>query len=113
MPSTVRLFAKLSVTAVTQGYFLLAAIATRWPKRVAGPYGIGGMIAFTPFDGQFETVKALAMALYEAGVIAFIAGSNPTRLRFLMPFGAVTTDDIDAVCCVIEKTLDEMSDSSR
>jgi len=91
----------------------LKAIATRWPKRVAGPYGIGGMIAFTPFDGQFETVKALAMALYEAGVISFIAGSNPTRLRFLMPIGVVTTDDIDAVCRVIEKTLDEMSDSSR
>ncbi len=83
----------------------LEAIADRHPGAVAGPFGIGGMIAFTPFDGALETVKKAIFALYDAGVIAFLAGSGPYRVRFLMPIGAVTTDDIDAVCQIIEDTL--------
>lgn len=89
----------------------LQAMAGRHPRLVRGPWGLGAMIALTPLDGQLETVKKLAFALYDAGVIAFIAGANPTRLRFLVPIGAVTTDDIDAVCSILEKTIVEMSDS--
>ena len=73
------------------------------------PFGLGAMIAFTPLDGRVETVKRLIMALYEAGVIAFLAGSTPARVRFLVPIGAVTREDIDAVCAIIEKTLVEVA----
>lgn len=89
----------------------LQAMAVRHRGLVSGPYGLGAMIAFTPFDGCFETVKAFATALYDAGVIAFIAGSNPTRMRFLIPVGAVTLDEIDAVCGIIERTLVEVAGS--
>ncbi|MEX1012157.1 MAG: aminotransferase class III-fold pyridoxal phosphate-dependent enzyme [Waddliaceae bacterium] len=72
---------------------------------VKGPFGIGGMIAFTPFDGSFEKVNAFAHELYKNGVIAFIAGQNPTRIRFLLPTAAITKKEIDEVLKIIEETL--------
>jgi 4-aminobutyrate aminotransferase-like enzyme len=83
----------------------LISITERHPGLVAGPYGIGAMIAFTPFDGDFEKVKRLIHALFNAGVISFYAGHDPSRVRFLIPIGAVTFDDIDQVALIIEETL--------
>lgn len=83
----------------------LMAIEQRHPDLIRGPYGIGSMVAFTPFDGDFHRVSKYAQRLFEAGVISFIAGTNPTRLRFLVPAGAVTPDDIDNVTKIVEQTL--------
>ena len=83
----------------------LDAIAKKHPDWVRGPYGLGGMIAFTPFDGSADAAKKVAMALFDAGVICFIAGSNPSRVRFLIPIGAATDEEIDQVAVIIEQTL--------
>lgn len=83
----------------------LKEIAERHPHFIHGPFGLGGMIAFTPFDGDAKRTKDLVLALFHNGVISFVAGSNPTRIRFLMPVGVVTTKDIDAVCEIIETTM--------
>ena len=83
----------------------LEAIARRHPGLINGPYGIGAMIAFTPFEGDPEKVKRFIHALFHAGVIGFYAGHNPTRVRFLIPVGAVTFEDIDAVAQILEETL--------
>ncbi len=83
----------------------LKGIAERHPGLVTGPYGIGAMIAFTPFDGDPEKVKRLIHALFNAGVISFYAGHDLSRVRFLIPIGAITFDDIDQVALIIEETL--------
>ncbi|MEX2214971.1 MAG: aminotransferase class III-fold pyridoxal phosphate-dependent enzyme [Phycisphaeraceae bacterium] len=83
----------------------LQSIAKQHPTWVRGPYGLGGMIAFTPFDGSADAAKKVAMTLFDNGVICFIAGSNPTRVRFLIPIGAVTDNEIDQVAGIVEKTL--------
>lgn len=70
-----------------------------------GPYGIGSMIAFTPFDGESKRIGKFVQDLFESGVISFVAGSNPTRVRFLVPAGVITPSDIDAACEILEKTL--------
>lgn len=80
-------------------------IQERHPKLISGPYGVGAMVAFTPLDGSLECVKALATDLFHAGVLCFICGKDPTRIRFLAPVGAIIDDDIDAVCAILEKTL--------
>ena len=85
----------------------LKEIGLRHADWVRGPFGIGGMVAFTPLDGTEPAVKKFLQLLYEAGVIGFIAGSNPYRARFLMPVGAVADEDIDAVCAVIERVLEQ------
>lgn len=88
----------------------LAAIAQRHPYRVRGPFGIGGMIAFTPFDGSDEIAKACALALFEDGVIGFVAGHDPARLRFLPPVPILKDADIDAVCDIVDRALSRVAD---
>lgn len=87
----------------------LKQIGARHPGWVTGPFGLGAMIAFTPLDGTEQTVKKFLQALFEAGVIAFVAGANPYRARFLMPVGAIADEDIDAVCAVVEGVLGEVA----
>lgn len=81
------------------------SLAGRHPELISGPYGIGCMLAFTPFDGHAQKVIRFVHDLFEAGVIGFITGSHPTRVRFLVPAGAATDDDIDQVALIIEQTL--------
>lgn len=75
------------------------------PELISGPWGQGGMIAFTAFDGSGEKTKAFLHELFSQGVIAFPAGANPTRVRMLPPLLVVTDDEIDDVCRIIGETL--------
>lgn len=74
---------------------------------ISGPYGIGAMIAFTPFDGSYEKTMQIIHSLYEAGVITFIAGTHPFRIRMLVPGGVITDSQIDSVMDLIASTLEE------
>lgn len=87
----------------------LEAIRGRHPELIHGPWGIGSMIAFTPFDGSYDKAAAFIKELFKAGVIGFIAGTHPTRVRFLIPAGVVTTTDIDNVAKIVEETLVRMA----
>jgi acetylornithine/N-succinyldiaminopimelate aminotransferase len=70
-----------------------------------GPYGIGAMIAFTPFNGEAQKVIPFVQDLFHAGVISFVAGSQPTRVRFLIPAGVLTLQDVDEVMKIVEQVL--------
>lgn len=83
----------------------LSGLAKKYPDKIKGPFGIGSMIAFTPFDGDMKRTTKFVHALFDAGVISFIAGENPMRVRFLIPAGVITPREIDAVTAIIEKTL--------
>lgn len=89
----------------------LAALSQKHPTLIQGPFGIGCMIAFTPFDGDAQRTTQFVHALFEAGVIGFVAGANPTRVRFLLPAGAVTFEDIDKATVIIENTLLQVDES--
>lgn len=80
-------------------------IRKRHPNLIKGPYGLGAMVAFTPFDGEAQRVIQFGKDLFQAGVISFICGKDPTRIRFLAPVGAVQPQDIDTVTQILEKTL--------
>lgn len=83
----------------------LLDLSKKHPDLVKGPFGYGAMVAFTPYDGEAEKVTRFLHRLFDAGVIGFIAGSNPTRCRFLPPIGVMTTRDIDQVMAIVEQTL--------
>ena len=87
----------------------LEKINSEVPGATAGPYGVGGMVGFTPFDGSFEKGKAMVDKMYEKGLMSFFAGGDPTRVRFLMPLGCVTTEHIDMALKIIEETAREMA----
>jgi acetylornithine/N-succinyldiaminopimelate aminotransferase len=79
----------------------------------SGPYGCGCMIAFTPFQGDSERVLELVRRLYDAGVIGFICGQLPMRIRFLPPIGGVSMADIDEVMLVVKEVIEEMVVETR
>ena len=47
--------------------------------------------------------------LYSVGLMSFMAGGNPTRIRFLMPLGAVTNEHIDLALKILEQVTAEMA----
>ncbi len=83
----------------------LTDLATRHPSWIKGPFGLGTMIAFTPLDGSKETARALVQTLFTEGVAAYTAGEKPCRIRFLVPAGAVTLEDIDKAFEILERCL--------
>ncbi len=85
----------------------LNAIREKHPGLISGPWGIGSMVGMTVYGGDAAKSKDFTMRLFENGVLSFIAGGSPTRVRFLVPAGAVEMDDIDKVCEIVEKTLVE------
>lgn len=87
----------------------LEKLAGKYPDKVSGPYGIGAMVAMTVFKGDDVKSKAFTMRLFDNGVLSFMAGSAPTRVRFLMPIMATEENHVDEVCAIIEKTLNEMN----
>lgn len=86
----------------------LEKIAAKMPQKLQGPWGIGAMVAMTVHGGDEAKTKAFTYKLFDAGLMSFMAGTAPTRVRFLMPVLAVTEADIDTACEIIEKTLQEM-----
>ena len=84
----------------------LEHLSQKYPDHVTGPFGLGAMVAFTYKDGSVEETKKFLMRLYDAGVLGFISGLNPMRIRFLMPVGCVRSKDIKEVVSIIEKTLE-------
>jgi 4-aminobutyrate aminotransferase-like enzyme len=87
----------------------LERISKKHSDKLSGPFGIGAMVAMTVFNGDATKSKDFTMKLFENGVLSFMAGSEPTRVRFLMPIMATETKHIDDVCAIIEKTLSEMA----
>jgi 4-aminobutyrate aminotransferase-like enzyme len=76
-----------------------------YPGKISGPYGIGAMVAFTPFDGEPSRVAQFVQDLFHAGIISFVAGSHPMRVRFLIPAGVMTLKDVDDVMEILETVL--------
>lgn len=80
-------------------------LEAKFPGKIRGPYGIGAMVIFTPFDGEMQKVAQFVQELFHAGIISFVAGSHPTRVRFLIPAGVMTLNDVDEVMLIVEKVL--------
>ncbi len=84
----------------------LADLERRHPQWVRGPYGLGALVAFTPFDGSAAITARVCRTLFDLGVIVFTAGGDPARVRFLPPVGGVEDHDVDCVLELLEAALD-------
>lgn len=87
----------------------LQDLAKKYPDRLAGPFGLGAMVAFTPFGGDNDKTLKLVKALFQNGLICFNAGDAPARIRFLLPVGAITQNDIDPIFKILEATINEIT----
>ncbi len=66
---------------------------------------IGGMLAFKPFLGTLEDVKAVLLSLFDFGVVAFYCGHGPYLIRFLAPLGVMVESEVDQVCTLTESAV--------
>jgi acetylornithine aminotransferase len=99
----------MQVRRRVQGH--LDRLTAAHPAWIKGPFGEGAMIAFTPFDGSEAVARKLLTALFDAGVVSFLCGGNPTRLRFLPPVAVVTDDQLDQTCRILEQVLSQHASS--
>lgn len=83
----------------------LAELASRYPTALQGPFGYASMLAFTPGDGQMDTAKAQCQRLFDHGIIAFVAGGAPARIRFLLPMGGIEEHDLTPIFDAIERAI--------
>lgn len=74
--------------------------------REAG--GLGLMVAVTPLDGTKDKQIALLKSLFKNGLICFGCGSDPYRIRFLLP-AILTHEDIQVARKIIEKSVQELA----
>jgi len=80
------------------------ALRSRMPRALGQTSGIGAMQAFVPFDGSAEVVGEVVRAAFEAGLLIFPAGSNPTKIRLLPPVNT-TDEELEAGFTILEKAL--------
>ncbi len=106
-----KLFGANGKITVYSKYFRdqLQKLHDNYPDWIQGPFGVGVMIGFTVFDGSAEKTKIFIQELFKSGVVSFLAGSHPSRVRFLVPIAVVTKKDIQNVCRIIEQTLNEVA----
>ena len=65
------------------------------------------MISFTRFGGDNDKVIQFSRDLFDAGLITFIAGSHPTRIRMLIPAAVLAFKDIDLAIEIISNVLEQ------
>ncbi len=90
----------------------LSELASKYPDLISGPFGEGMMIAFTPGDGSFEFAKKLMMHLFDIGLLGFVCGGGPTRIRFLPPPAITTTQHIDHAVALLEQGLSTIGNAA-
>ncbi len=102
-------FGKKGRNIVLGNYFnsLIQQLSKKHKEKITGPYGLGGMLVFTPFQGHQTLVKSLLMKLFDNGLMGFTTGSSPQRIRFLLPLGAVCKTDIEEAINIIDKSISE------
>ncbi len=83
----------------------LAKLASKYPGSIRGPFGEGLMIAFTAGDGSYDQAKSLMDIMFGEGLLGFLCGSDPTRVRFLPPPAITTEAHIDAAIALLDQSL--------
>lgn len=90
----------------------LARLTAKYPGKISGPYGAGMMIAFTPGDGSSAHATKFVYKMFHEGLMGFVAGSDPTRIRFLPPPASTSLADIDQACSILETVLQTIDSES-
>jgi acetylornithine aminotransferase len=80
-------------------------LSQKYPGKISGPHGEGMMMAFQAGSGDGDEAKKAIFDLYEAGLMGFVAGSHPTRIRFLPSPAVVTEEHLSLACDIIEEVI--------
>ena len=87
----------------------LDSFRKRMPGCIGQRSGIGAMQAFVPFDGSQQVVSAIVHRAFEEGLMVFSAGSNPTKIRMLLPVNT-TDEELETGFAMLEKAMRRVAD---
>lgn len=87
----------------------LGRLEEEFPGAIAGPFGEGMMVAFTPGDGSFAEAKRLMDTMYRVGLLGFVCGAEPTRIRFLPPPAVTTEAHIRMALDLLRRAIQEFT----
>ena len=62
------------------------------------------MQAFVPFDGSPEAVQSTLRAAFEEGLLVWSAGSNPAKIRLLLPLNP-PAEELESGFTSLEKAM--------
>jgi 4-aminobutyrate aminotransferase-like enzyme len=82
----------------------LDGLRRRLPRAVGAQSGLGAMQAFVPFDGSPEAVQSTLRAAFEEGLLVWSAGSNPAKIRMLLPVNT-TDEELESGFTILEKAM--------
>jgi 4-aminobutyrate aminotransferase-like enzyme len=82
----------------------IESLRKRLPRAVGSHSGVGAMQAFVPFDGSKEVLAAVLKTAFEEGLLIWGAGSNPGKVRMLLPLNT-TDEELEAAFTILEKAL--------
>ena len=80
-------------------------LASKYPGKLSGPYGCGMMWAITPGDGSDGAATTLVQSLFAEGLMSFVAGHHPARVRFLPPPVVTTREHIDLAVAIMDRVF--------
>ncbi len=100
-------------TAAIHGYFArkFRQLSKKYPDTFSDLRGVGSMIAFQVFQGKRENVIQFIHDCFDEGLICFIAGNNPTYVRFLLPIGGITNAHLDEAISIMERCIHKQKES--
>ena len=73
-------------------------------RKITYVGGSGTMISFEVGDSSKKVAMEVVHELFRRGVISFIAGENPTRIRFLLPL-SLKGEHIDEIFIIIRESV--------
>jgi len=97
--------------ALLEGRFerRLDALRRRCPQAVGARSGVGAMQAFVVFGGSPELTLAVLRAAHEEGLLAFMAGRDPMKIRMLLPVNT-TDEELETGLTMLEKAIRRVAD---
>ncbi|MFQ5418613.1 MAG: aminotransferase class III-fold pyridoxal phosphate-dependent enzyme, partial [Myxococcota bacterium] len=87
----------------------IEAMHRRMPRAVGARTGIGAMQSFVPFDGAPDVAAAVLQSAFAEGLMVFTAGSNPTKIRMLLPLNA-SDEELETGFSILEKALAQVAE---
>ena len=85
----------------------LVDLHDKYPNQIRGPFGEGMMVAMTIGDGSLDVAKRTMMRMFDCGLLGFISGGGPTRIRFLPPPAITTNEHIDHAISILDSVLSQ------
>jgi acetylornithine/N-succinyldiaminopimelate aminotransferase len=88
----------------------LESLRKRMPRAVGPRSGVGAMQAFVPLGGAADVVSDVMKAAFEQGLLIHSAGSNPTKLRLLLPVNT-TDEELESGFTMLEKAMRRVAEA--